>query len=89
VQHLLPTYGFRGAVEPMVGLAVQRREFGDPSPLTIMLTVVRLRVAIAAAPAHPSYQLLAALRCTKPWRRLTLLPTITTRDLISIREMVT
>ena len=39
MRDLLSTYGFRGGVEPMVGLAVQRRGFGGPSPLTIVLTV--------------------------------------------------
>jgi hypothetical protein len=39
VRDLLSTYGFRGGVEPMVGLAVQRG-LGGPSPLTIVLTVV-------------------------------------------------
>jgi hypothetical protein len=40
VRDLVSTYGFRGGVEPMVGLAVQRRGLGSPSPLTIVLTVV-------------------------------------------------
>ena len=40
VRDLLSTYGFRGAFEPMDGLAVQRRGLGGTSPLTIVLTVV-------------------------------------------------
>ena len=40
VLDLLSIYGFRGDVELMVGLAVQPRVLGGPSPLAIVLTVV-------------------------------------------------
>ena len=60
MRDLLSTYGFRGGVEPMVGLAEQWRGLGGPSPLTIVLTVVAGCWLLPPPSAHLSNQLFAA-----------------------------
>jgi vancomycin aglycone glucosyltransferase len=78
VRDLLSTYGFRGGVEPMVGLAVQLRELGaegrlcalpvpQPTDLIVLSLIVlgrRLRTACLGAvrPTSCDRQL---------WRRFT------------------